>query len=84
MPLLPPKGPYAVSTLTIEIPGERFAKKLVKSPFRFKNDPSNSDPFQFQTTLVTLFYPTSLHRQDDPSQKPISQAKGKANSWLNE
>ncbi|PWN37644.1 uncharacterized protein FA14DRAFT_153009 [Meira miltonrushii] len=83
MSLLPPKGPYAVSTLTLEIPGGKFAKNLIRSPFRYKNDPSKVDPFGFQTTLVTLFYPTAL-KEGVKSDKLSSPALGKPLSWLNE
>lgn len=83
MPLFPPKGPYAVSTLTIEVPGGKYAKNLIRSPFRYKNDQSKVDPFGFQTTLVTLFYPTAL-QVDGKDNKTSSPAKGKPNSWLNE
>ena len=79
MPLLPPKGPYRVSTLTIEVQGGNYAKNLIRSPFRYKDDQSKVDPFQFQTTLVTLFYPTSL-QENNKSEKPL----GKSISWLNE
>lgn len=79
MPLLPPKGPYRVSTLTIEVPGGKHAKNLIKSPFRYRGDQAKVDPFQFQTTLVTLFYPTSLH-ESEKNEKPL----GKSISWLNE
>lgn len=85
MPLLPPKGPYAVSTLTIEVPGGKYAKNLIRSPFHYKNDSAKIDPFQFQTTLVTLFYPTLLQGKEKSEKATFSSsASGKPISWLNE
>lgn len=53
MPLSTPSGPFAISTLTLEIP--------VRNPQSFASDQfrlHGKEAFSLQTILVTLFYPT--------------------------
>jgi platelet-activating factor acetylhydrolase len=73
MPLAIPKGPYVVSTLTFELPARQV---LPASRFRTKD--KGQDPFQLRTSLVTLFYPTSV------KEAKSHAAHGKPLSWLNE
>lgn len=74
MPLSVPSGPYAISTLTLEIPA-RHVRSFSPEKFRLHN----KEVFRMQTVLVTLFYPTSLH-EDGQHTHRSNAASGI--SWL--
>lgn len=52
MPLSVPSGPFAISTLTLELPA-RKPQSFYPSRFRL----NGKEVFKLQTVLVTLFYP---------------------------
>ncbi|UZJ55080.1 hypothetical protein CBS101457_004400 [Exobasidium rhododendri] len=70
MPLTVPSGPYAVSTLTLEVPA-RDPRSFQPNQFRLNGKPI----FQLQTILVTFFYPTDV---SNVSKRPSHNAI----SWL--
>jgi platelet-activating factor acetylhydrolase len=64
MPLSVPSGPFAISTLTLEVPARKVQSF---SPSRFRLQ--GKEVFKLQTVLVTLFYPIS---QKDSAKDGIS------------
>lgn len=78
MPLAPPRGPYPVSTLTLELPVCQ-PRSFGAGRFKLRGAGSGSscrDAFRLDTVLVTLFYPTQA-----PAEGKSAQA---GRYWLGE
>ncbi|KAK0559479.1 hypothetical protein OC844_004381 [Tilletia horrida] len=71
MPLKRAKGPYAVSTLTLELPA-RNPRAFQPEHYKINGQPA----FHLTTILVTIFYPTDRSAQVVKSKrKPTSAAE---------
>ncbi|KAK0526225.1 hypothetical protein OC835_005362 [Tilletia horrida] len=71
MPLKRAKGPYAVSTLTLELPA-RNPRAFQPEHYKINGQPA----FHLTTILVTIFYPTDRSAQAVKSKrKPTSAAE---------
>ena len=71
MPLSTPTGPYAVSTLELELPA-REARAFAEQQVRLKGQPA----LRLESALVTLFYPTLR-----PGKGAKAETAG--SGWLN-